>query len=48
MTKSTYSTGQNVSLELMLAKFATAKNRETLNPLKVSSNRCMDVVTMFW
>ena len=33
----TYPTGQNVSLELMFAKFATTKNREKLNPLKVSS-----------
>ena len=35
-----YPTGQNDSLELMFAKFATAKNREKLNPLKVSSKRC--------
>ena len=35
-----YPTGQNDSLELMFAKFATAKNRKKLNPLKVSSNRC--------
>ena len=27
-----YPTGQNYSLELMFAKFATAKNREKLNP----------------
>ena len=36
----TYLTGQNHSLELMFAKFVTAKSREKLNPLKVSSNRC--------
>ena len=36
----TYPTGQNDSLELMFAKFATAKNSQKLNPLKVSSNRC--------
>ena len=35
-----YPTGQNGSLELIFAKFATAKNREKLNPLKVSSDRC--------
>ena len=35
-----YPTGQNDSLELMFAKFATAKNREKLHPLKVSSNGC--------
>ena len=34
----TYLTGQNDSLGLMFAKFVTAKNREKLNPLKVSSN----------
>ena len=34
-----YPTGQNDSLELMLAKFATAKNREKLIIQKVSSNR---------
>ena len=28
-----YLTGQNYSLELMFAKFSTAKNREKLNPL---------------
>ena len=32
-----YPTGQNGSLELI---FATAKNREKLNLLKISSNRC--------
>ena len=35
-----YPTGQNDLLELLLAKFATAKNSENLNPLKASSNRC--------
>ena len=35
-----YPTGQNDSLELMFVKFAPAKNREKLNPLKVSSDRC--------
>ena len=35
-----YPTGQNYSLELMFAKFAIAKNREKLNPLKLISNRC--------
>ena len=38
--ESIYPTGQNDSLELMFAKFATAKNGEKLNPLEVSSNRC--------
>ena len=32
-----YPTGQNYSFELMLAKFATAKNREELNPQTFSS-----------
>ena len=32
-----YPTGQNNSLELMFAKFATAKNREELNPQTFSS-----------
>ena len=40
-----YPTGQNFSLELMFAKFTTAKNREKLNPLKVSSNRCICLKT---
>ena len=40
-----YPAGQNVSLELMFAKFATTKNREKLNPLKVSSNRCICLKT---
>ena len=35
-----YPTGQKLLLDLMFAKFATAKNREKLNPLKVSSYRC--------
>ena len=35
-----YPIGQNDSLELIFKKFATAKNRKKLNPLKVSSNRC--------
>ena len=34
-----YPTGQNDLLELMFAKFATAKNCEKLNPLKVRFNR---------
>ena len=40
-----YPAGQNVSLELMFGKFATTKNREKLNPLKVSSNRCICLKT---
>ena len=35
-----YPTGQNHSLELMFAKFATAKIAKTLNPLKLIHNRC--------
>ena len=34
-----YPTGQNGSLELIFAKFATAKNCGRLNPLKVGANR---------
>ena len=34
-----YPTGQNYSLELMFAKFATAKIAKDLNPLKQTSNR---------
>ena len=34
-----YPTGQKYSLELMFAKFATAKIAKDLNPLKISSNR---------
>ena len=34
-----YPTGQNYSLELMFAKFATAKIANDLNPLKQTSNR---------
>ena len=30
----------------MFAKFATAKNHEMLNPLKVSSNRCICLKTL--
>ena len=33
-----YPTGQKYSLELMFAKFATAKNQEKLNPLTFSSS----------
>ena len=32
-------TGKNYLLELMFAKFATAVNREKLNPLKPNANR---------
>ena len=35
-----YPTGQKYSLELIFAKFATAKIARDLNPLKVSPNRC--------
>ena len=36
-----YPTGQNHSLELMFAKFATAnKIAKDLNPLKLIANRC--------
>ena len=34
-----YPTGQNYSLELMFAKFATAKIAKDLNPLKITSTR---------
>ena len=34
-----YPTGQKYSLELMFAKFATAKIAKDLNPLKISPNR---------
>ena len=34
-----YPRGQNHSLELMFAKFATAKNCEKIYPLKLISNR---------
>ena len=34
-----YPTGQKYSLELMFAKFATAKIAKDLNPLKISSNK---------
>ena len=34
-----YPTGQNYSLELMFAEFATAKIAKDLNPLKQSTNR---------
>ena len=34
-----YPTGQNYSLELMFAKFATAKNCEELNP-HIKFSRC--------
>ena len=34
-----YPTGQNDSLELMLAKFTAAKNLKKLNSLKASSTR---------
>ena len=33
-----YPTGQKLLLDLMFAKFATAKNREKLNPLKVPTD----------
>ena len=36
-----YPTGQNYSLELMFAKFATAKIANYLNQLKPISNRCL-------
>ena len=36
----TYPAGQNDSLESMFAKFATAKNREKLNLLKVCTRTC--------
>ena len=35
-----YITGQNYSLELMLAKFIAAKIANYLHPLKLTSNRC--------
>ena len=35
-----YPTGQKYSLELMFAKFATAKIAKDLNPPKVSPYRC--------
>ena len=34
-----YPTGQKYSLELMFAKFATAKIANDLNPLKITSTR---------
>ena len=40
-----YPTGQNNSLQLMFAKFATAKNREKFNPLKVTSNGAIRLTT---
>ena len=36
-----YLTGQNYSLELIFAKFATAKIAKHINPLKLISNRCL-------
>ena len=36
---STYPTGQKYSLELMFAKFATAKIAKDLNPLKITITR---------
>ena len=35
-----YPTGKNYSLELMFAKFATAKIAKNLNPLQLTSNWC--------
>ena len=40
MEEQSVTTGQSDSLELMFTKFATAKNRKQLNPLKVITNRC--------
>ena len=45
-----YPTGQNDSLELMFAKFATAKTREKLNPLKFSAigTICLKTTLKMW